>query len=271
VYFVVGNLCAFSCAAARASSAAPGVILWCISRALVRPYSPPGVARWRNELVAVACFYCAVSGDCGRVGAGTGSSVLAASGPPGIFMRRFANGAPFGVSQCRCQQLGKARRRLGVNGSRLLMRSAAWCCDRITAGYIDGTDAVLKANQFRHWRSSQNSAYGLAAEECWRSWDCAAQNSWSRGRALQAHQFVATGSLWVEHHCAVASVQEVNSAEFGLAGASRVTTRSSGMRGSGKAVQNPAAAALCTKRLESAKRHPVLRLPLKRGAMPLSS
>jgi molybdate transport system substrate-binding protein len=131
----------------------------------------------------------------------TGHTVVAAFGATGQLYAQIRNGAPFEVflsadasTPARLENEG-----LGVSGSRFTYALGSLVLWSAKPGYLDGTDAVLKANQYQHLAlaNPKTAPYGLAASEVLakRGLSTAVQGKLVEGQSItQAYQFVATGN-----------------------------------------------------------------------------
>ena len=131
----------------------------------------------------------------------TGHTVLAAFGATGQLYAQIHHGAPFEVllSADESTPAKLDSEGLGVEGSRFTYAIGSLVLWSATAGYIDGTDSVLKANQFKRLALANAKAapYGLAANEVLAALglSAAVQHKLVEGQSItQAHQFVATGN-----------------------------------------------------------------------------
>jgi molybdate transport system substrate-binding protein len=131
----------------------------------------------------------------------TGHSVLAAFGATGQFYAQIHNGAPFEVflSADASTPAKLDSEGLGVSGSRVTYAVGSLVLWSADPDYIDGSDAVLKANQFKHLAlaNPKTAPYGLAASEVLATLGlrAALQGKLVEGQSItQAHQFVATGN-----------------------------------------------------------------------------
>lgn len=131
----------------------------------------------------------------------TGHTVLAAFGATGQLYAQIHNGAPFEVllsadasTPARLDSEG-----LGVSGSRFTYAIGSLVLWSANPDYLDGSDAVLKANQYKHLAIANPKAapYGLAATEVLDKLglSAAVKDKLVEGQSItQAHQFVATGN-----------------------------------------------------------------------------
>lgn len=99
----------------------------------------------------------------------TGHSVLASFGATGQLYAQIHNGAPFEVflSADESTPAKLDSEGLGVSGSRFTYAVGSLVLWSATPGYLDGSDAVLKANQYRHLAIAdpKTAPYGLAATQ----------------------------------------------------------------------------------------------------------
>ena len=99
----------------------------------------------------------------------TGHSVLASFGATGQLYAQIQNGAPFEVflSADESTPAKLDSEGLGVSGSRFTYAVGSLVLWSATPGYLDGSDAALKANQFRHLAIAEpkTAPYGLAATQ----------------------------------------------------------------------------------------------------------
>jgi len=159
----------------------------------------------------------------------TGHTLVASFGATGQFYAQINNGAPFDVflsaddtTPARLESEGAT-----VPGSRFTYAIGSLVLWSADASYLDGTDAALKAGQFRHLSIANPKAapYGLAAMQVLDKLGLseAVKAKLVEGQNItQAHQFVSTGN-----------------AELGLVALSQVYT--DGKLGSGSAWIVPAA------------------------------
>jgi len=159
----------------------------------------------------------------------TGHTLVASFGATGQFYAQINNGAPFDVflsaddtTPARLESEGAT-----VPGSRFTYAIGSLVLWSADASYLDGTDAALKAGQFRHLSIANPKAapYGLAAMQVLDKLGLseAVKAKLVEGQNItQAHQFVSTGN-----------------AELGFVALSQVYT--GGKLGSGSAWIVPAA------------------------------
>lgn len=131
----------------------------------------------------------------------TGHSVLASFGATGQLYAQIQHGAPFEVlfSADETTPAKLEAQRLGVSGWRFTYAVGSLVLWSADAEYLDGSDAMLKANQFQHLAIANPKAapYGRAANEVLAALDLlhAVQGKLVEGQSItQAHQFVATGN-----------------------------------------------------------------------------
>ena len=159
----------------------------------------------------------------------TGHKLVASFGATGQFYAQINNGAPFDVflsaddlTPARLEREGAS-----VPGSRFTYAIGSLVLWSADASYLDGTDAALKAGQFRHLSIANPKAapYGLAAMQVLDKLGLseAVKAKLVEGQNItQTHQFVSTGN-----------------AELGFVALSQVYT--DGKLGSGSAWIVPAA------------------------------
>ena len=131
----------------------------------------------------------------------TGHTVVASFGATGQLYAQIQHGAPFEVllsadasTPAKLESEG-----LGVKGSRFTYAVGNLVLWSATPGYLDGSDAVLKANQYRHLALANPKAapYGLAASEVLEKLGLseAVQGKLVEGQSIsQTYQFIATGN-----------------------------------------------------------------------------
>jgi molybdate transport system substrate-binding protein len=131
----------------------------------------------------------------------TGHSVLASFGASGQLYAQIQHGAPFEVflsaDESTPTKLDSAG--LGVSGSRFTYAVGNLVLWSATPGYLDGSDARLKANQYKHLALANPKAapYGLAASEVLEKLglSAAVKDKLVEGQNItQTHQFIATGN-----------------------------------------------------------------------------
>lgn len=159
----------------------------------------------------------------------TGHTLVASFGATGQFYAQINNGAPFDVflsaddlTPARLEREGAT-----VPGSRFTYAIGSLVLWSADASYLDGTDAALRAGQFRHLAiaNPKTAPYGLAATQVLARLGLseAVQGKLVEGQNItQTHQFVSTGN-----------------AELGFVALSQVYT--DGKLGSGSAWIVPAA------------------------------
>lgn len=131
----------------------------------------------------------------------TGHTLVAAFAATGQLYAQIQNGAPFEVylaaddsTPAKLESAG-----LGIAGSRFTYAMGSLVLWSAKADYIDGSDAVLKANQFQHLAIANPKAapYGLAATQVLDKLGlrAALQSKLVEGQSItQALQFVSTGN-----------------------------------------------------------------------------
>jgi molybdate transport system substrate-binding protein len=131
----------------------------------------------------------------------TGHKLLASFGATGQFYAQINNGAPFEVflaaddsTPARLESEGKV-----VPGSRFTYAIGSLVLWSADASYLDGTDAALKAGQFKHLSiaNPQAAPYGLAATQVLAKLGLSEtlKGKLVEGQNItQAYQFVATGN-----------------------------------------------------------------------------
>ena len=131
----------------------------------------------------------------------TGHSVLASFGSTGQLYTQITRGAPFEVflSADESTPAKLDSEGLGVSGSRFTYAVGSLVLWSATPDYLDGSDAVLKANQYKHLAIANPKAapYGLAATEVLEKLGLSAaiKDKLVEGQNItQAHQFIATGN-----------------------------------------------------------------------------
>lgn len=131
----------------------------------------------------------------------TGHTVVASFGATGQLYAQIQHGAPFEVllsadasTPAKLESEG-----LGVKGSRFTYAVGNLVLWSATPGYLDGSDAVLKANQYQHLALANPKAapYGLAASEVLEKLGLSevVQGKLVEGQSIsQTYQFIATGN-----------------------------------------------------------------------------
>lgn len=131
----------------------------------------------------------------------TGHTVVASFGATGQLYAQIQNGAPFEVflsaddsTPAKLENEG-----LGVDGSRFTYAIGSLVLWSANPNYLDGSDAVLKANQYKHLAIANPKAapYGLAATEVLDKLGLseAVKGKLVEGQNItQAQQFIATGN-----------------------------------------------------------------------------
>ena len=99
----------------------------------------------------------------------TGHTVVASFGATGQLYAQIQHGAPFEVffSADESTPAKLDSEGLGVSGSRFTYAVGSLVLWSATPGYLDGSDAVLKANQYKHLAIAdpKTAPYGLAATQ----------------------------------------------------------------------------------------------------------
>lgn len=159
----------------------------------------------------------------------TGHKLVASFGATGQFYAQINNGAPFDVflSADDTTPVRLEREGATVPGSRFTYAIGSLVLWSADAAYLDGTDAALRAGQFRHLAiaNPKTAPYGLAATQVLARLGLreAVKAKLVEGQNItQTHQFVSTGN-----------------AELGFVALSQVYT--DGKLGSGSAWIVPAA------------------------------
>ena len=131
----------------------------------------------------------------------TGHRLVASFGATGQFYAQIQNGAPFEVFLSADDSTPAKLEREGatVPGSRFTYAIGSLVLWSADANYLDGTDAALKAGQFKHLSIANPKAapYGLAATQVLAKLGLseAVKGKLVEGQNItQAHQFVATGN-----------------------------------------------------------------------------
>lgn len=131
----------------------------------------------------------------------TGHSVLASFGATGQLYAQIQHGAPFEVllsaddsTPAKLDSEG-----LGVSGSRFTYAIGSLVLWSAAPGYLDGSDAALKANQYRHLAIAdpKTAPYGLAATQVLDKLGLteAVQGKLVTGQSIaKALHFIATGN-----------------------------------------------------------------------------
>jgi len=131
----------------------------------------------------------------------TGHSVVASFGATGQLYAQIQHGAPFEVllsadesTPARLDSEG-----LGVSGSRFTYAVGSLVLWSAMPGYLDGSDAALKANQYRHLAIAdpKTAPYGLAATQVLAKLGLteAVQGKLVTGQSIaKALHFIATGN-----------------------------------------------------------------------------
>lgn len=131
----------------------------------------------------------------------TGHKLVASFGATGQFYAQIKHGAPFDVLLAADDTTPARLEREGatVPGSRFTYAIGSLVLWSADAGYLDGTDAALKAGQFKHLSIANPKAapYGLAATQVLAKLGLseAVKAKLVEGQNItQAHQFVSTGN-----------------------------------------------------------------------------
>lgn len=131
----------------------------------------------------------------------TGHKLVASFGATGQFYAQIQNGAPFDVflsaddtTPAKLEQEGNS-----VPGSRFTYAIGSLVLWSANPNYLDGSDAALKAGQFKHLSIANPKAapYGLAATQVLAKLGLseAVKGKLVEGQNItQAHQFVSTGN-----------------------------------------------------------------------------
>ena len=131
----------------------------------------------------------------------TGHTLIAAYGATGQFYTQIKNGAPFEVFLAADDSTPQKLEQAGdiVPGSRFTYAVGTLALWSAKDGYIDGTDKVLLANQFKHLSIANPKAapYGLAATQVLSKLGLTdkVKDKLVEGQNItQAYQFVSTGN-----------------------------------------------------------------------------
>lgn len=131
----------------------------------------------------------------------TGHKLVAAYGATGQFYAQIKNGAPFEVFLAADDSTPAKLEKEGdsVPGSRFTYAIGSLVLWSANTGYLDGSDAALKAGQFKHLSIANPKAapYGLAATQVLDKLGLseAVKGKLVEGQNItQAHQFVSTGN-----------------------------------------------------------------------------
>ena len=131
----------------------------------------------------------------------TGHSVLASFGATGQLYAQIQHGAPFEVllSADESTPAKLDSEGLGVSGSRFTYAVGSLVLWSAKPGYLDGSDAALKANQYRHLAIAdpKTAPYGLAATQVLDKLGLtdAVQGKLVTGQSIaKALHFIATGN-----------------------------------------------------------------------------
>lgn len=131
----------------------------------------------------------------------SGHTVVASFGATGQLYAQIQHGAPFEVllSADASTPAKLDSEGLGVSGSRFTYAVGSLVLWSATPGYLDGSDAALKANQFRHLAIAEpkTAPYGLAATQVLAKLGLteAVQGKLVTGQSIaKALHFIATGN-----------------------------------------------------------------------------
>lgn len=131
----------------------------------------------------------------------TGHSVVASFGATGQLYAQIQHGAPFEVllSADESTPAKLDSEGLGVSGSRFTYAVGSLVLWSATPGYLDGSDAALKANQYRHLAIAdpKTAPYGLAATQVLAKLGLteAVQSKLVTGQSIaKALHFISTGN-----------------------------------------------------------------------------
>lgn len=131
----------------------------------------------------------------------SGHRVLASFGATGQLYAQIVHGAPFEVflSADASTPAKLDSQGLGVSGSRFTYAVGSLVLWSAAPGYLDGSPAVLKANQYQHLAMANPKAapYGLAASEVLEKLGLSVvvKDKLVEGQSItQTHQFIATGN-----------------------------------------------------------------------------
>ena len=131
----------------------------------------------------------------------SGHSVVASFGATGQLYAQIQHGAPFEVllSADESTPAKLDSEGLGVSGSRFTYAVGSLVLWSATPGYLDGSDAALKANQYRHLAIAdpKTAPYGLAATQVLAKLGLteAVQGKLVTGQSIaKALHFIATGN-----------------------------------------------------------------------------
>lgn len=153
------------------------------------------------QVGVAANFTAPIQAIAGEFEKDTGHKLVAAFGATGQLYAQIQNGAPFEVffSADESTPAKLEKEGLGVSGSRFTYAVGSLVLWSPKVGYIDGSDAVLKANQFQHLAIASPVAapYGLAATQVLAKLGLseAVSGKIVEGQNItQALQFVSTGN-----------------------------------------------------------------------------
>lgn len=131
----------------------------------------------------------------------TGNKVILSFGSSGKFYGQIQHGAPFDVffSADEKKPIALEKAGLTVKSSRFTYATGAVALWSATPGLIDGTDAILKSNQFNKLAlaNPRLAPYGVAAVEVLDNLKLvdATKNKWVQGENIsQTFQFVNSGN-----------------------------------------------------------------------------
>ncbi|MGB4074097.1 molybdate ABC transporter substrate-binding protein [Pseudomonas sp.] len=121
------------------------------------------------QVGVAANFTAPIQAIAGEFEKDTGHTLVAAYGATGQLYAQIQNGAPFEVffSADESTPAKLEKEGLGVAGSRFTYATGSLVLWSATPGYLDGSDAVLKANQYKHLAIAdpKTAPYGLAATQ----------------------------------------------------------------------------------------------------------
>lgn len=163
-------------------------------------FSASGLAA-EVQVAVAANFTAPLQAIAGEFEKDTGHKMVAAFGATGQLYAQIQNGAPFEVffSADESTPAKLDSEGLGVSGSRFTYAIGSLVLWSAKPGYLDGSDAVLKANQYKHLAIANPKAapYGLAASEVLEKLglSAAVKGKLVEGQNItQTHQFIATGN-----------------------------------------------------------------------------
>lgn len=152
-------------------------------------------------VAAAANFSAPLQAIAGEFEQDSGHRVIASFAATGQLYAQIEHGAPFEVffsadesTAARLESQG-----LGVSGSRFTYATGRLALWSARPGYLDGSAAVLKANQFQHLAVANRHAapYGLVASQVLDALglSAAVRHKLVEGQNItQTHQFIATGN-----------------------------------------------------------------------------